>query len=100
MQPRYRTFDHVPIDSESATVFGAAARNLGLDPSVTQFLAMRSRMVGSVGVKLVRSASGTSDLASDRGYLVNQRHELFDIMNIRCCCGDRQRNSLGIRAYV
>src|SRR6266571_2496692 len=100
MQPRYRALHHPTINSQPAAVFGSTTRNPRLDSPSTQFLTMRIGMIGAIAIKLVRSLSGTSDLAADRRNLVNQGQQLFDIMNV--CRGGRggQRNSFPVRAHV
>src|SRR5664279_3013697 len=51
MQPGIRTFHDPAINSQATPMFGPSLGNLGIDPSIPQFLPVGLRIVGPVRIQ-------------------------------------------------
>src|SRR6266536_156184 len=63
MQPRVCSFNDPSVNSTAAAVLGTAMRDFGVDATLSQFLAVRLRIVGAVGVQFVRPLAWMANLA-------------------------------------
>src|SRR5258708_35680087 len=66
MQPGLRPLDHPTVDAQAAARLRPPAGDLGIDAPRLQFLPVRARVKGPVGVQLVRSAPRGPDLPRHR----------------------------------
>lgn len=82
MEPGQRAFDNPTKYSQSTPVFPFAFRDDGRDSSFAEFMTMRFRVIGGVGLDLLRSVPWRSRLASNPRNVVYQRQEFPYVVDI------------------
>jgi hypothetical protein len=100
VQPCDGSLDHPARLAQSAAVFVATPRDLGLDASLQQRRAMGLGIVGPVGLHQSRFALGCAPFAGNGGYGIHKRQQLRDIVTIGLGQNGRERNALRVDEKV
>jgi hypothetical protein len=100
VQPGNGAFDHPPVNTEPASVPGAAPGKDGYNPAAAQFLSMRLRIVAPVSLHRIRPAAGTAALAPDWRDCFNKRDELCHVMPVCRREDGRQGNAPGVGNHM
>ena len=87
MEPGEGSFDDPADAAEAGAVLGLAPRDLRFDPAGAEFAAVLVVVVVAVGGDAVGPPARPADLAADRRYALDQRHELGDVVAV--AAGDR-----------
>jgi len=95
-QPRQRPFHDPSNFTQSGPVRGLSPRDPGSNPTTPQPLAVRLRVIGTVRIHLLRSATGPTPFAANRRDRVDQRFQLLDIGDVDGSDGRRQGDAIGI----
>jgi len=100
VQPTQSAFDNPTVHTETAAVFAVALGQNGLDVAIAKCSPMRLRVIGSVTLDALRTATWSPRFASYRRYGINQRKQLGHVMPIGCRKSRCQRNALGIGEHM
>ena len=82
MQPGQRPFNHPSCAPKPAAVRCPPLRELGLNPTAMQLVAMRLRIVAAVALDQARFADGRARQAAQRRDGVDQRQQLRDVVPV------------------
>jgi len=100
VKPTEGAFDYPAKDAQTTAVIGIATRDAGCYADRFQGLAMRIRIIGTVGKQFVETIAWTAHFAFDGRYVVDQFEQFGDIMLIGCrgVCDDG--NAVAIRQQM
>ena len=100
MQPGIRTFHDPAINPQATPMFRPTLGNLGIDPSIPQFLPVGLRIVGPVRIQFFGLGGLVSFRPGKVGDAVDQGQQLCHIGGVGSCHGDRQGNTMGIGQHM
>src|ERR1700689_4084550 len=100
VEPRIGALDDPAKDAQTAAMLRVPPGYFGIDVSILQFLSMRIRVIGAVGIQLLRTLSRPSDLAGNWRNLVNQRDQLCHVVDVGTGRLGGERNALSVREHV
>lgn len=100
MEPGQRAFDDPARPTETTPMLGPTLRQLRLDASAVERIAVRLRIVAAVALDEARLAPGAAGKAAHGRHRVHQRQELRDVVPVggRQLC--RKRNPLAVSENV
>ncbi len=96
MQPGQSAFDHPTVDTESASVRDAAARQHRFDAQLHERITMRIRMIRPIALYAIRTPTGAPALTGDGRDRVNQRQKLGHVVPVRAGKYRGERNTVRI----
>ena len=96
VQPRNSSLNNPTIYPQAAAVFGSAMGKQRHDSFSVKLFTMRFTVIGPVSHRTIRTSNRSANLASNRGYAVDQRHQLCDIMTVGTGQFYRKRNTVSI----
>ena len=100
VEPGEGTFDDPAVAAQAGAVLGFAACDDRFDPAEHELIAVGVGVVAAVRDHGVGSAAGMSDEASDRGYAVEQRQQLRDVVAVAAGQRPRQRQTIAVYEEV
>jgi hypothetical protein len=96
-QPRQGALHDPPVNTQPTPVWCSTFGQHGNDTHGAQEATVRLRIIATVALHLVRTASRSSRFAPHRGDRLKQRQQLGDVMAVGACHQGRQRYPVGIR---
>jgi len=96
MQPTQSSFHYPAIESQATAMFRMAFGDMGFNSHLTQRLAMRLGVIGTVGIQLVKAITRCAGVAFYRGNIIDQRQQFGNVVLIGGCGVRYDRNAVAI----
>ena len=100
MEPGDGALDDPTEDAQAGAVWLSPFGDHGSDAALPQQATVLVVVVAAVGKERVGASTRSPDDAGNRGNLVDQRHELGDVVAVPAGQRDRQRNPGGVGDQV
>jgi hypothetical protein len=100
MKPADRALHHPAVAPQLVTALDPATCDPGHDPALSQQATVPLRIVGFVGVHLLRTSARSPPPLPDRHHRIDQRDQLGSLADIRRRREDRERVALPIHQNV